>query len=432
MNIFTLFLYFINWVVLIAFYLKKYKDRKYIFSPFNLSVFIGLFSLLIAPWFFFNDEAWIALGNIKAVELKEQLNICLQINLFGQIIYFLTAYFVEFKNVKNISNELFKELNRFKFAISRNLFIGCIAFWYLIVFIFNKGIPLFNGGRTFYLNTPISPIYLFLNSIILIYSIIYGFQFATKRKDILFFMISVVTLLFTGNRGDVLTSVLFPVFVYMLYRTNYSSKQITKNIIILCLMLFVIGCSLSLVRNSNGINIQNILTELFYGNTFSDIRDGAYILKGWTDKKIGFLYGKTYLAGALSFIPSRFFSFRKTWAWGRFSTEMLFGWIGHTGLRGGNYMEAYLNFGLIGIILVSIIQGLITGGIENIFYEKCIKTRKGLNVMDILFILIISKISGFFICSAGTFNFYVLIFFIIINLLITSGKINELINRFRK
>ena len=138
MNIFTLFLYFINWVVLIVFYLKKNKDRKYIFSPFNLSVFIGLFSLLIAPWFFFNDEAWIALGNIKAVELKEQLNICLQINLFGQIIYFLTAYFVEFKNVKNISNELFKELNRFKFAISRNLFIGCIAFWYLIVFIFKN------------------------------------------------------------------------------------------------------------------------------------------------------------------------------------------------------------------------------------------------------------------------------------------------------
>lgn len=85
---------------------------------------------------------------------------------------------------------------------------------------------------------------------------------------------------------------------------------------------------------------------MIYGNTFSDFRDGALIVRQFHFVlNDSFLYGLTYFAGFLSFIPSSLSPFRLDWSWGRFSTNMLNGWTGeHFGLRGGQFMESYINF----------------------------------------------------------------------------------------
>lgn len=89
----------------------------------------------------------------------------------------------------------------------------------------------------------------------------------------------------------------------------------------------------------------SILNKILYANTFSDIRDGAFILYGMEKLKITFLYGKMYLADFLSFIPAEFLKYRETYSYSNFTTKSLFEWHGHYGLRGGLFIAPYINFG---------------------------------------------------------------------------------------
>lgn len=68
-------------------------------------------------------------------------------------------------------------------ALSFMFWMTAVA-WVGIVFTFNHGIPLLNGGRTFYINTAISPVYLLLNELLFILSLIYGVQYITRKKDL--------------------------------------------------------------------------------------------------------------------------------------------------------------------------------------------------------------------------------------------------------
>ena len=81
------------------------------------------------------------------------------------------------------------------------------------------------------------------------------------------------------------------------------------------LILFSITVLLSLLRStavSDSYNVNQdpvlmFLGEVLYGNTFSDLRDFAWVLTGFNDS---FLYGKTYLSALLGFIPSSLFEYR--------------------------------------------------------------------------------------------------------------------------
>ena len=139
---------------------------------------------------------------------------------------------------------------------------------------------------------------------------------------------------------------------------------------------------------------------------------GAFILKGWKKSGLGYLGGKTYLAALLSFVPGSILKFKRVWYWGYFSTNKLFGWKNHPGLRGGNVLEAYLNFGWIGVVIAAIIQGYTAAYIENLFSKKCIKTSDGFHIGEILMIMFLQKIQSFFICTAGNYTLFVFIGFV--------------------
>lgn len=419
----------------VIFYLWKFKKKKYVFSPFNIGIFSVIFATLIMPFVFSNDnQSWNALGISDAKNMIHYLEKSVLINVIGYLIFLLSVFYIELKD----SN--FKPQINISETIQVNLRVKLlIAFWRIsviswvgIVVVYNHGIPLLNGGRTFYINTPVSPIYLFLNELILIYSLIFGAMFIYKNKCRLKFLVSVFLLIGTGNRGNVLLSCVYPVFVLWLYYSNRKNncrnvQKITWKIIILCVFICLAGLMMSGVRNGSQTSLTSILDEMIYGNTFSDVRDGAFILKGWEESGLGYLFGKTYGAGLLSFIPSSISAFRLKWAWGRFSTTMLFGWVDHTGLRGGNSMEAYLNFGWFGVIVASMIQGFLTGYIENIFYKRCIKMNEGLSVGEILYILLLQRIQAFFVCTAGNYTLYVFMLFvcsfIVISSMLRNGKI---------
>lgn len=96
---------------------------------------------------------------------------------------------------------------------------------------------------------------------------------------------------------------------------------------------------------------------IFFGNTFSDLRDFAWVYSGWNHV---FWFGKTYLAAVMSFIPRFLSDFRDTWSLGVVTaTTVGFDPHVHPGLRPGIFGEGYFNFGLLGVVGVGLMLGIV-------------------------------------------------------------------------
>jgi oligosaccharide repeat unit polymerase len=108
---------------------------------------------------------------------------------------------------------------------------------------------------------------------------------------------------------------------------------------------------------SPGSVVLEFVMSTFYGNSFSDTRDFATVLSFWDGSHF---WGKTYIAGLIAFVPRFMSSFRDIWSLGVVTATMAgFSPTEHAGLRIGVFGEAYLNFGLVGVLLL----GLFIGGI---------------------------------------------------------------------
>jgi oligosaccharide repeat unit polymerase len=102
-------------------------------------------------------------------------------------------------------------------------------------------------------------------------------------------------------------------------------------------------------------SIERLGVNMAYGNTFSDLRDFAVILSYWNHK---YLYGATYVAGVVAFVPRFLLPFRDKYAIGVVTATMA-GFLPteHPGLRVGTFGEAYLNFGLLGVAALGLLIG---------------------------------------------------------------------------
>ena len=162
-----------------------------------------------------------------------------------------------------------------------------------------------------------------------------------------------------------------------------------------------------------------MLSSLLYGNTFSDIRDGSYLFWGYdTFMNNTVIGGKTYLAGILSFIPSSLSEFRTEWSWGRFSTIKMFNgvWSNHFGFRGGNSFEAYVNFRMPGVILVSLLKGYIFANVEKAYniniHDKLCENKK-FSPESILYLFLLYYAYATLNVSQTMANLYVIVVLLI-------------------
>lgn len=413
----------------------KFLKRKYLLSIFNMNFYIFTFALLVASWGQFTKEAWGFLGVDDPVRFYPYLDKIILINCIGFLVYISVAFVVEFDHYKinkvNFEDKfttIASQINE-KY-ISIILWLSIIG--WIIMIIIGGEIPLFGNRMLF--NVPelriIRPFYLILNYIISIASAYFSFNYIlTKNRAILpNFIVGVIIILLTANRGPVMF-LLLNMFIVWIYLKN-NIKKANKLIVIAVLISLVLGVSLSFVRarefNFNGL-IEKIKVEIIYGNTFSDIRDGAYVLKGYQDKYEGFLLGKNYAADIISFIPSSISEFRAKWSYGSFSTDTLFGMKDHYGLRGGWFLEPYINFGYLGVIIIAIINGFALGVVEKIFW-KCIICEKNkkfdkIQIIATFFMFITSVL----MISSAFNSFYAYVAIVILYLLI-----DYLFRRFNK
>lgn len=103
------------------------------------------------------------------------------------------------------------------------------------------------------------------------------------------------------------------------------------------------------------------LVGMLYGNTFSDLRDFAWVLSAWQQSG-DYLYGLGYASSVLSFVPRSLSEFRERYALAIYTNELVgIDSTEHPGLRGGKFMEPFLNFGLLGVLVVGFIAGRFLG-----------------------------------------------------------------------
>ena len=185
----------------------------------------------------------------------------------------------------------------------------------------------------------------------------------TKETILLFCTLGLTFgLVFFGARGNLVAiylNVLLCYFVMM--RTKVSIFRIAG----LMAMAVVFGFYLGSVRggefSASGF-FASFVTLLLYGNTFSDLRDFAWVYSNWDHV---FWTGKTYLAAITSFVPRFASHFRDTWAVGvATATTVGFDPQVHPGLRPGIFGEGFFNFGLAGTLVVGLLFGLIVRRVD--------------------------------------------------------------------
>lgn len=166
------------------------------------------------------------------------------------------------------------------------------------------------------------------------------------------------------------------------------------------LLFAVVG--FGILRSGSGeVNSEQIMSSILYGNNFSDLRDFAWFLSEWNGT---LLWGKTYISGLFSFIPSGLWEFRAIWGIGKVTTTVT-GLNGefHGGLRITMFGESYINFGYIGLVIFSTTFGYLLQAV-NAKVMKYIKM--GLNIEAYSMTLMATILTALMI-TAGFFMFYI-------------------------
>jgi len=170
-------------------------------------------------------------------------------------------------------------------------------------------------------------------------------------------------LVFFGARGNLVAiyiSVLLCYFVWLRDRLSLLRMAVVIGLIT------IFGFYLGNVRSGDyslSAFFGSFLDAVFYGNTFSDLRDFAWVYSAWDHVFWG---GRTYLSAVLSFVPRFASHFRDTWALGAktaatagFDPEV------HPGLRPGIFGESFFNFGVLGVFAIGLMLGTVLRHVDS-------------------------------------------------------------------
>ena len=183
-----------------------------------------------------------------------------------------------------------------------------------------------------------------------------------REKSVLLWVFLIAGgLIFFGARSALFFSLLSPALVYLvLMRTRVGILRIAAFALAGLLAAFLLDV---LRTGAVASTILLIGFYILYGNTFSDLRDFGVVLSVWDG---GLLWGKTYLSALMSFVPRFLSPFRDQWSLGVVTATLAgFDPSEHPGLRPGRFGEAYLNFGLVGVIVMGLVYGIVLREINN-------------------------------------------------------------------
>ena len=164
-----------------------------------------------------------------------------------------------------------------------------------------------------------------------------------------------VSLFFTAKRGQLFFPIFISVISYLIYR-----KKIAKLSLFGSLMIILAGISRNFSKILEGdFRFEDIVMSLST-SFFVSVRELTRVLYHFNLGDHNFLYGKTYIAGLFSFIPTQINTLKANYNYMRYTSIISnqnpddFG-----GMRSTYIGEAYVNFGKVGIVIIPFIFAFI-------------------------------------------------------------------------
>ena len=305
------------------------------------------------------------------------------------------------------------------------LYLWCVLCVMFLVSAFFLGLQeglLFNARGWFFTNPAYRPIGNFMTGIYALAFSYIGMRLLSgiggkwdKYLLLTLFLLSISW----GSRGLTFSTLVGLFFYWYYLNPSFSFKKIFG---VGALILFSVML-LGVFRGQNGIQenvVNSIFTagmQIFYGNTFSDGRDFAWMLSGFDGT---YQMGKTYISGVFSFLPSELFPWRREFAIGPYTLELA-GVLNengeHPGLRGGLFFEMFFNFSYIGVIALGSLWGYFLARADQGMRYHVENGRSIINGyiagLPIFFL-------GVLMVSAGSFAMYVFFTFHLISIFINS------------
>jgi oligosaccharide repeat unit polymerase len=211
----------------------------------------------------------------------------------------------------------------------------------------------------------------------------------TKKISLSTLTISCLSLfitVLTGTRSYILSAFLTGITNFYIWKPE--KLKLVKLIFIVLSLMIILGF-LDIIRSGKDFSVGNLISgsivNVFTGNTFTDFRDFAWFLSRRDDDF--FTYGLTQICSSLSFLPSAIFRYRRECTYGAFTART----VGldpdqHFGIRISIFGEQYISFGIIGVILLSLLLGYVLS-VSDLSIDKIRKKIKieHLNTSNFIF-----------------------------------------------
>jgi oligosaccharide repeat unit polymerase len=231
-------------------------------------------------------------------------------------------------------------------------------------------------------------------------------RYADKREKILLActLLLTVGLIFFGARSNLLSVYVGVLLCYLVkLRGRVSLFRIIGLAAFIITFAFYLG-DLRAGQYSPAEFFASFIFLVLYGNTFSDLRDFAWVYSAWDHVFWG---GKTYLAALLAFIPRFASEFRDSWGLGvaTVTTVGLDPQV-HPGLRPGAFGESFFNFGLLGVVAVGLMLGIVSRRVD-IDVKRALAPSQP-SMMKAFASSMLLGVAGAFALSAGFSGLYIL------------------------
>lgn len=223
-------------------------------------------------------------------------------------------------------------------------------------------------------------------------------------------MLFVLIFYFYGHKG----LVVFAIFESIVYY-NFFIRKIKLRGVLIIFVLFVIVFSfvfsLYSPQNTN-VSLSNGILR------YADYYNNARMFFSDFDEEFEYAYGKEYLSGLWNYVPRAAYP-DKPFSYGivKYIVEEYYpdaGKRGHTPSFGAGIagVEEYLNFGVVGVILI----GFMKGYFVSLFYKYFLKYR------NFAGFVLLSNLMGFSIFPIITGNLYKVLWYVFNILLLLSHK----------
>lgn len=362
-NVLLIIIFFYSWR-------RSYKRTGWTIDFWHVTLFLNYFLtfLLMYPFSTAQLNA-LVISERNLMIVRRAIDSAYVISLTGYMSIFLGGaifryygqatpiYWFLIRPVRHTIGELYSRLviNR---KVARTVFLFYFgALLTSLFFAYRAG--MLNDPRGFYAqNEQVRFLFNFVNSlsgIVSSFLVVRIMQFNLRSDKLLLVLFLLVTV-FIGSRGGIIGPLIGFFTAYVYYRKQGRVK--IGKVLFFALAVLVLIMALSFFR-AGEFSVSVILSafslQVFYGNSFSDLRDFSWILSLWDGAHF---YGKTYLAAFMSFIPSSISEFRYQWSIGKVTAVMAgYSPKEHPGLRPGMFGESYFNFGILGVILLGILLG---------------------------------------------------------------------------